>query len=373
MAQTGMHISRDGELPVATQGNEAWSAAQRHRVDVMIDSSPAAIFEISPQGRLVAANAAAAALMGFTEAQMRDRDLAELVSPRLVEGVRAAVDHVLAGDDGRTVEGPLWSRSGNKMWVRAALRSLRDDSGRVTGAVIAVLDVTQEHRWERKADHRRRRIEKLSGRIVEAVGAERRSIALGLHDDVGQTLAALKLQLNLALSAADVDEARVQGRRALELLDQAIAQTRSFTFELYPPILREMGLGPAVEWLTERMRQQHGGQWTFIGSDVDLSEERAATMYGIARELMRNVASHANASDVLTTLTTCDGMVTVSVYDNGRGFAGAGGREGLGLFGVSVQLQRLGGSLEIDTMSGGSTVRATMPISGIEERERVQR
>lgn len=371
--RAGMHMHPDGDGRASVGSSEARIRAQEHRLEVMVDSSPAAIFELSRNGELAAANSAAEALMGYPEAQMRGCHVSELVSERMAPAVEAIIASVMRGDDGRTVDGPLWSRSGNKRWVRAALRTLRDADGAVVGAVIAVLDVTQEHRWARAAEHRQRRLEQLTDKVVEAVGAERRAIATGLHDGVGQTLAALKLQLHMSLSAGTLDEVRAFGTRAIDLVEQAIAQTRSFTFELYPPILKEMGLGPAVEWLTDRMREQHGGQWTFIGSDVDLSEERSATMYGVASELMRNVVTHANASDVLVTLATCDGSVSVAVYDNGRGFAEKGRSEGLGLFGVSVQLQRLGGALEIDTMPGGSTVRATMPISGTDERERVYR
>ena len=126
--------------------------------------------------------------------------------------------------------------------------------------------------------------------------------------------------------------------------------------------MRELGLGAAIEWLADRIQEQSGGQWTFIGSDVDLNEDRAAVLYGVTRELMRNVVRHADASDVLITLATHEGRVSVAVYDNGKGFASQGNPEGLGLFGVSVQLDRLGGVLEIDTMPGGSTVRATIPI-----------
>jgi len=209
--------------------------------------------------------------------------------------------------------------------------------------------------------------------VVEAVGQERRAIAMGLHDELGQTLAALKLQIGMAMSGAQGERAGGSSQRAMELIDGAIAQTRSFTFELYPPILRELGLGAAVEWLTDRMQREAGGQWTFIGSDVDLSEDRAAVLYGVARELMRNVMRHAGASDVLTTLATHDGRVSIAVYDNGRGFAEHRSPDALGLFGVSVQLSRLGGNLEIDTTPGGSTVRATIPIVAEERREQGHR
>jgi len=279
----------------------------------------------------------------------------------------------LEGEELGTFEGPLWIRGGRRVWVRAALAVQRNAQGELTGIVGVGLDATPERRLARKARYEERMMERLNTQVVEAVGQERRAIAMGLHDELGQTLAALKLHLGIAMSTPDSERDEQHPARAIELIDSAIAQTRSFTFELYPPILRELGLGAAVEWLTERFQKQSGGQWTFIGSDVDLSEDRAAVMYGVARELMRNVVRHADANDVLVTLATHDGSVSVAVYDNGRGFAPQARPERLGLFGISVQLSRLGGDLEIDTMRGGSTVRATIPIVAGESREQGNR
>jgi len=340
---------------------------------VLVDASPAAMLGVSPQGVIVSVNPAAEAMTGLEAGQMLGRNARDIVSPALASGVSRIIDAALAGEDLGTLEGPLWIRGGRRVWIRAAVAVERNAAGEVTGVVGVGLDATRERRLARTALRQDRLLERLHGQIVEAVGQERRAIAMGLHDELGQTLAALKLHLSMAISDSQCRTGDEHPVRAIELIDRAIAQTRSFTFELYPPILRELGLGAAIEWLAERIQKQEGGQWTFIGSDVDLSEDRASVLYGVTRELLRNVVTHACATDVLVTLATHAGRVSVAVYDNGKGFVDQKRSEGLGLFGVSVQLSRLGGELEIDTMPGGSTVRATIPIVAGNGREQGDR
>lgn len=342
----------------------------RETLDALVDASPAGIVGVSIDGVITSVNPAAARLAGRTAADMVGRTLAEVLAPAVSATLVDRLNSVIDGSDPGVLEGPLWIRGGRRLWVRAAIAIQRAATGEITGVVGVGLDATREYRLARKAMHQEIMLARMSERAVEAVGQERRAIAMGLHDELGQTLAALKLHVAMAMYAPEGERDDEHPRKAMELVDRAIAQTRTFTFELYPPILKELGLGAAIEWLADRLQSQSGGQWTFIGSDVDLSEDRAAVLYGVAQELMRNVVRHANATDVLITLATHDGKVSIAVYDNGTGFDQRARHEGLGLFGISVQLSRLGGELEIDTMPGGTTVRATIPIVAQRERER---
>lgn len=224
----------------------------------------------------------------------------------------------------------------------------------------------------------------LASELSMAEERERRRIATGLHDDLGQPLALAKMKLGQAAEAAAAlvatpgeDNARNDGVVTLladvrSLLDQVVQTTRSMTFELGSPILYELGLEAALESLVDRHRQTVGcdGEFEDDGVEKPLSMDVQVLVFQAVRELLINTAKHAGASRVKVAVSRQGGQVRVVVEDDGVGFDPAVVRPrghdhgGYGLFNVRERLAHFNGSITIDSRPGqGTRVTLLVPVA----------
>ena len=157
------------------------------------------------------------------------------------------------------------------------------------------------------------------------------------------------------------------------LLDDTIAETRSLTFQLSPPVLYELGLGPALEWLCEKLTEEHDTAFVFreAGKPRELDEDVRALLYAASRELLLNAVKHAEARRVDVTLRWSREETRVEVVDDGKGFSADGTpetRAGYGLFGVRERLRSLGGVLQLSSEPGrGTKAWIEVPVSAGED------
>lgn len=206
--------------------------------------------------------------------------------------------------------------------------------------------------------------EALYGRLLEAQEAERRRIAAMLHDELGQTLVALRLSL---YTAAPQHGGLVE---ALRLADEAIGRSRDLSVELWPAVLDHLGLPAALRWLAER-HENTGLTFEVIVEPVGRLPVRVeAAAFRVAQEALRNIVRHAEATEVTLCLTFEDGVVDLAIRDDGVGFDTEhawnrvfAGRS-LGLLGMREHARLGGGWLEIGSAPGrGTVVRAGLPTS----------
>jgi signal transduction histidine kinase len=222
----------------------------------------------------------------------------------------------------------------------------------------------ERERAETELRGQREQLAALSRRLIEAQEAERRSIARELHDDFGQVLTALRL--NLQKNGADP-------RESIELVDQAIGRMRDLALDLRPAILDDLGLAPALRWYGAREAQRAGLDFRLSIAELDerLPPPVEITCFRLVQEALTNVVRHAQARSVTVTLTTVPDEVRLDVSDDGQGFelaeahrrAAAGKSQGL--IGMQERVSLAGGELAIDAAPGrGTTIRARFPRSG---------
>jgi signal transduction histidine kinase len=214
------------------------------------------------------------------------------------------------------------------------------------------------------------RLGSLASEVALAAERERRRIAIGLHDRISQSLALAKMKLDsirqhtAARNRPVVDE-------VIALLEQTLDETRTLTFELSPPILYELGLLPALQWLAEQTQKRHHIRVIVDGncpSDT-LSSDLRVMLFQAVRELLINVAKHAKATTARVTCRVVDRQVRVMVIDDGEGFDPARlstygpGHAGFGLFSIRNHLEQLNGRFEIFTAVGhGTRVTLSTPV-----------
>lgn len=201
------------------------------------------------------------------------------------------------------------------------------------------------------------RLRSLSSKLLLTEERERRRIATEIHDRIGQSLALCKIRLGILMQSSvhpQVHEGLLEFRR---LIEQTIRDTRTLTFELSPPVLYELGLEAAVEWLAEKMEQQHELKILveYNGKQEGIDNEIRVFAYQAVRELLFNIAKHADASHATVTIGGSDEAVFIGVIDNGNGFKGSPSDhqvsqdEGFGLFSIREHLRSIGGQMEIES------------------------
>lgn len=212
----------------------------------------------------------------------------------------------------------------------------------------------------------------LAAELELAEERERKRIASGLHDQVGQLLGVAKIKLGEALAAKPAPEVAGPVSESRRLLDQAIREIRALTFEMSSPALLELGLEAALADLAERLEERHHIPCRFKRSlrPVTLPEELAALLHSIVRELLWNVVKHASARRAAVAIGRHRDGVRIEVRDDGVGFDPARVFDrpdptgGLGLLGARTRLEVLGGAIDIDSATGrGTKIVLTVPCS----------
>ncbi len=255
---------------------------------------------------------------------------------------------------------------GNQMVILHSAVPLRDEAGGSIGIVVVNQDITEVKRIERELLENQRQLTSLAAELSMAEERERRRIATELHDEIGQTLALCKIRLDQIDMTESLPLAKVR-----DLLNTAIHRVRTLTFEVSPPLLYQVGLEPAIEWLGERFHEEHGLFFRFhLPHKLSpLSEELRVTLFQIVRELLMNVAKHAQATSVVISLDEDTEGLHVKVTDDGVGFEAAEGHktnfgaDGFGIFNARRRIEHLGGSMTVNSRPGnGTTVSINLPL-----------
>ncbi|MDX6494505.1 MAG: two-component system, NarL family, sensor kinase [Gaiellales bacterium] len=237
--------------------------------------------------------------------------------------------------------------------------------GIVALLVIAVLQVPLAWRMARRMRNAQRDRELLLRRAIDASDHERRVIASGLHDGVVQELAGHSFQMAAAIEqhAGEAELRRVLAGGAAGTRN-AIRQLRSLLLEIYPPALREQGLSAALPDLVAPLTARGVEVALEVQPALDLSTEVEQIVFRTAQEAIRNVAAHAEARHVSVDVSGEDGLVSLRVADDGRGFDAAGRPEQghLGLLMLGDLARSAGGELRITSQLGaGTTVELEVP------------
>lgn len=223
----------------------------------------------------------------------------------------------------------------------------------------------------------RARMQQLSQRLLEAQERERRHIARELHDEIGQVLGALKINLHLLEGQAEpAARAQLQAESAA-ILDTLIQQVRSLSLDLRPAVLDDLGLAAALEWYCERIGRRSGLAIQVVAGlgDRTVPPEVATACFRVAQEALSNVVKHAHAAGVTVTLGIQDEMLVLSVYDDGAGFdvtarrAGATAGASLGLISMVERAELAGGWADISSSATGTEVWACFPLARPAEGE----
>ena len=348
---------------------QAQMREQLRSSEQLVDAIPLPLSLRSPDGRFVLVNRA------FEEKHKVQR--AQLLGQLVSDTMSTADAEAIAQMDGRAqatsepVDEVFHIGTGaTQRDVQVRVHALRRPDGHVTGVVGIQTDITALHRKEMQLLETNTRLSQLSLKMIDAQEDERRRIARDLHDQVGQILTALKLQLGSLARHPHIESPATAMVTPIDLAEEALRHTRDLSASLHPHLLDDLGLEPALNWLIER----------FIRPSVPLIELRCRldpargpeaielVAFRVAQEALTNVVRHAGATRVGVILEAAHGQLTLEVIDDGVGFeAGETWFDlqrstSLGVTSMRDRVNEVGGELKMEsTINNGTSLRVRLP------------
>jgi two-component system, NarL family, sensor kinase len=255
-----------------------------------------------------------------------------------------------------------------------ALREAHADLERQVQERTRELEKTLSAFQEEVSVHRRteEKLRELSLTVLRIQDEERRHVARDLHDTVGQTLTALKITLSA------LEDAVVRSPQTTDFLaelnglaDQALQEIRTTSYLLHPPLLDEAGFAAAAAWYVDGFNKRSPIQVRLeLPEGIRLPDSVEIILFRVLQESLTNITKHAGSATVDVLLQFDENVISLSVRDYGKGIPverlvkmkGSGSDVGVGIAGMRERLKELGGRLEIESDSGGTLLRASIPL-----------
>ncbi|MDT8322272.1 MAG: PAS domain S-box protein [Xanthomonadales bacterium] len=262
---------------------------------------------------------------------------------------------------------------GHEIWLRCSVDPILAADETLDGAVVFLSNITAERQAQEKLLQTLREVRELSTHLQDIREHERRSIAREVHDELGHMLTALKMESSWLLGNISLNDPKLEsrGKELLNLVDRTIDTTRRIVTSLRPPVLDDLGLDAALDWLISDF-SKHGD----VETSVDFSNiphrlrgDRAITIFRIVQEAMTNIRRHSKASRVSLSWERCDGWHVLIIKDNGRGFdPDAQVRAGCyGLLGVAERVRSVNGEWFLESAPGaGTTMTIRIPDAALQ-------
>jgi PAS domain S-box-containing protein len=347
------------------------------KLRLMFEAINEGIFVIDLDGKVAEVNRGVEKITGYGREQLLGQSGLDYMFPGFKDDAMGMLQKVIAlGGTQKEVVVPMKTVNGKVIEVEAISSVLRDISGNPIGLIGIVRDISERKKAEAKLKESREELRFYLNQLTQAQEEERKRIARELHDDTIQELITLSRQLDDLIDKKIMpDEDRRGSRKKIEEAQEKVTSilqnVRRFTRDLRPSILDDLGLVPALEWLTSDMsaRFKIPIDISIIGNEKNIAPDAALAMFRVAQESLRNAGSHSKASQIQLNLKFTSKAVTLSIIDNGKGFTppkqiSSLTKHGkLGVAGMYERAQLIGATLSIKSRRNeGTTISLEVPI-----------
>lgn len=352
------------------------SQEQLHSV---VQSTDEGIISLNSQGKVMLWNTGAESLFGFSRKEMQGQTLERIIPERFRLAHHNGITRASQAG-GKTVEGEMFELMGLRRDGREFPLELSLGYWHKHGEVFftgIVRDITARkeaeqalHRRERELEHSQEELRALGAQLISAQEDERRRISRELHDDMNQRLAVVALEIESIQNTLPESDAMQKSLQNLNDQVSSISDSvRHLAYQLHPSILDDLGLVVALRSSIKEFSQWENIPVTFQPRDVPhiLPQDIASCVYRVTQECLRNVAKHAEASQVSVELVGLEAGLQLVIRDNGKGFipeAVRRGNRGLGLIGMKERILVVQGTFDVKASQGkGTTISAWIPLS----------
>lgn len=264
---------------------------------------------------------------------------------------------------------PIITYEGEKRWLLTTKVPLKDKDGKVVGILGISKDISERKIAEEELMQSREDLRLLAAHLEQVREDERISIAREIHDELGQQLTVLKMDvswLNKKLDGAD-KSVKEKAKGLLQMLDNTVKTVRKISSELRPSMLDDLGLLAAMDWHSQEFEKRSGIKTRFSSemSNLDVTQTVGTGLFRIFQESLTNVARHAEATNVKASLEMKNGKLFMRIKDNGKGFTitSIENKKTLGILGMRERTLMMGGEYKIQSTPGkGTLVEVIVPI-----------
>ena len=314
------------------------------------------------EGRPLFANPTLCSMLGFSEGELRTKHCVDLSPPEDATKDWALFQQLRQGlIDDYHLEKRFFRKDGTLFWGRLSISLMNDRAGASPLVVAIVEDITEKKVAEEKLQH-------LASRLIQVQEEERRRISRDLHDDIGQRLSLLVVDLeNLRNSLAEAGQIG-RSQLASELhgrADEVASDIQTLSRDLHSSKLEFLGLHFALRKLCEGISKQQHIPVTLHADELPANSpsDLELCIFRVAQETLNNVVKHSHTPEVLVELTHADDTIVLKVRDFGIGFDPSTPHQGIGLSSMRERLRIFGGELFVESVSGkGTTVVAKVKL-----------
>jgi two-component system, NarL family, sensor histidine kinase UhpB len=342
----------------------------RSRYRELYDFAPVGYLTLDKAGLILEANLTVATLLNVPRSSLVYKYLQSFMDQESADTLHLFLRKPLPPGMKEIVECMLQPVDGTPFEITLNVGGEFDQSARLVRYRVVLVDVSRLKLMERQARETGDRLRLLASELNLSEERTRHTIAQTLHDEIGQLLALARMKLSSALTLSKETAADKIVDEVLDMLALVIKETRSLMVEISPPVLHDIGLAAAIDWMAERMSSEHGIiiETMKTGDIPDLEQDVKIMLYQMTRELLVNIAKHSGGRHVVLTVERDDRTIGITVRDDGKGFdareAGSAAADGgFGLFSIRERLKPYNGSLHIESQKGkGTTVTIRLPV-----------
>ena len=338
----------------------------------MIENANDLIWALDTHGNFKVFNRQAEIVSGYKFEDWKGKSFTPFIHQDDLEMVREVFQKTLLGEQQHyTVK--IYTKHG-EMLILSINTAPTYKMGKIDGTVSFGRDITERKQTEEALLNSKKMLHYLSSQLITAQEKERRRISLELHDEMGQALTAISINIRSIEKELPLDLTPLIKERIAEiysLADQASEQIRELSHYLRPSMLDDLGLVPTLRWYLDvyRKRTKLDVKYELINFEERPSPEVETVIYRVVQEALNNIAKHAQAGSVLVRLERKDKEAAVFIKDNGRGFevneflAPDDLKGGIGLLGMQERVSILGGKFSIQSSKGhGTRISVEIPL-----------
>ncbi len=315
-------------------------------------------------------------MLGYTQEELLEFGVAEVTHPEQRALCLRLISEIVAGErQTYDLEKRFLPRNGGILWAHLTLTALQPSAGQPRSVMAIVEDITERKRAQAALQRSEEQLRALSARLERLREEDRTRIAREIHDELGQTLTGLGMDLRWLESHVEEwaaprrTEALDRIVEARRVVDETMKTVQSIAADLRPGVLDKLGLAAALEYEARHFVERMGVPCLVCRSETlpALSPEVTTALFRIFQECLTNVARHAGATQVSVHLCAGDGDIGLKVEDNGRGLKEGALEQStsLGLLGIRERVTLLGGFVSFALREGGGTVVAVRVPTGL--------
>ena len=373
--EDGTPVAMLGSVVDITERKRAEEALKQSEAKYrdLVETSQDLIWRCDAEGRFTYVNAAWKRHTGYEIDEVLGRRVTEFLTPEVAARDTKEFARLLEGGSLTGYETIYISKSGEMKHLVFNAMPYRDADGNVIGTKGTAYDITKRKRAEQALRESRERLRNLAASLQTVREEERTLVAREMHDELGQALTGVRMDLHWLMDKLPRDETALleRTRSMASLVDSTIETVRQIAWRLRPPILDDLGLAAAIEWYADQFRNRSGldVQLDLYDEGVVLDDDSKTTVFRVVQEALTNVARHAEASNVKVHLGVSNGDVILTITDDGKGIADQEitRTDALGLIGMRERAGALGGRVAVERLDeGGTQVTISLPLDNEE-------